>query len=157
MPETERKPPEALNGHRRKAAEFERSIHRIYPERGTLPEDLLRRDYWAHLGRELKPLDKIEAIAEDGTWYAEYLVLGCDRLWAKVHLLSSHDLTTQDVSATQAELSEADFTVKFVPAKKWCVLDKPTTVGTPPGYLKDQCQTKQEAQEWLRGHIKTTA
>ena len=156
MPETARKSPEPLIGNRRKDAEFERRIHRIYPERGTTIEDMLTRDYWQHMGREFKPLDKIEAVAEDGTWYAELLVLACDRLWAKVHLLGKWELTTQDVSASQAELRLQDFTIRFIPAKKWCVLDKPKTPGTPPGYLKDQCASKEDAEIWLRGHVKTT-
>ena len=150
----EKKAHEALQGHMFKVADYERTIYRAYPEEGTTAEDMLSRSYWAHIAKGLKPLDKIEAVAKDGTWYAEYLVLGCDRLWAKIVMLHKVNLSTADVSASQAEDS---FTIKYVAGHKWCVLTKPDYPTEAPGYLKEGCLDRDEAKAWLKGHILTTA
>ena len=150
----ETKAPEALQGHMFKQADYERTVYRAYPEQGTSAEDLLVRNYWAHIAKGLKPLDKIEAVAKDGTWYAEYLVLGCDRMWAKVVMLSKVNLSTADVSASQAL---DNFDIKHVAGQKWCVYTKPENKADAPALLKSGCPDREDARVWLLGHIKTTA
>jgi hypothetical protein len=77
---------------------------------GVTLEQILKPAFWAHHAVKLKPMDEIRARAEDGTWLAYLVVLDCSRTWAKVAHLAMHNLTTRDVSLTQASLQElADF------------------------------------------------
>lgn len=47
----------------------------VKPEAGTNPDDMLDPAYWVHIARRLTPLDRIEAIAEDGSWLQELIVM----------------------------------------------------------------------------------
>lgn len=105
---------------RLQGAEYERLVFSATAHLGTVPEDLLAPEYWAHVANHMKPWAKIEARAEDGTWYAEYLVLDVGRTWAKVKLLSQHSLTTKDVSISQS--NNIGLEVRFRGARKWSVV-----------------------------------
>jgi len=61
-------------------------------------EDLLRPECWASVAKMLQPWSHIEVRAEDGSYYAELLVTGVDRAWAKVEVLNFRELSTADVS-----------------------------------------------------------
>jgi hypothetical protein len=65
----------ALIGSRFKDAEFSHRTHRAQPEHTDKFEDTLKADYWKHVARNMRPGDKIEAVWEDNSLYAEYLVL----------------------------------------------------------------------------------
>jgi CubicO group peptidase (beta-lactamase class C family) len=105
------------------SAEFIRNIHCATIPHGTLPEDLLKPEYWAHVSNEFKAWGRIEARAEDGTWFGEYLITEVGRTWAKVFQLSLHKLSTHDVSLSQA--SPSLYEVKWRgPNAKWSVVRK---------------------------------
>lgn len=68
-------------------AEYKRATFYASPAAGTKPEDLLDDSYWVHVRRQLVPGTKIEAFAEDGSFYAEMIVLGVTDGGVKVDFL----------------------------------------------------------------------
>lgn len=110
-----------LNPSRMKECEFERTVYTITAHENTEPDDLLKPEYWTNVAEKFKPFDKVEARADDGSWYAEYLVMETSRRWTRMHLLAAHNLTTADVSLTQVKLGEFGIEWKG-PARKFCVI-----------------------------------
>lgn len=140
-----------------KTADIARNLWVVTVEQGTTREDLKRPEFWALVGKNFRPTDRIEVHADDGTFFAEYLVITADRAWAKVHELRFEPLGTQDVSLTAADAADvrSKFRIKFNgPHLRFCVerLD-----GEKVERLKEKCQDQAEASAWLEGHLKTVA
>ena len=74
---------------------------------GISLHDLENPAFWAHQAVQLKPFDEIRARAEDGTWVAYFVVTDCSRTWARVRLDRLVNLSTGDVSQSQALSAEA--------------------------------------------------
>lgn len=122
-------------------AQSVRVQYRHYPAAGITKDHLLDPAYWAVLSRKLRPGDEIAAFAQDGTYYANLLVLSAERTYAKVHLLSYHALTTMDVAQTQAD----KFRVEYKGIKlKHCVVRL-----SDGEILHEGSQTKDDAVRWL--------
>jgi hypothetical protein len=88
----------ALNGSRRKDAEHSHRTHRVIPEHTDKFDETLKAVYWSHVARNMKAGDKIEALWEDNSLYAEYLVLSIQEggVGAKVANLSKTALVSFD-------------------------------------------------------------
>lgn len=128
--------------------DFLRVLYVVTPHENTGPEDLLKPEYWVNVAEKFKPFDKVEARADDGSWYAEYLVLETSRKWTRMHMLASHNLTTQDVSLTQSKLQE--FAVEFKgPHRKHCVIRL-----SDQEIIHEGESTKSGAHAWLAERIK---
>lgn len=110
--------------------------------------DLMRPEYWAHHSKDLRPRDELVCYADDGAFRVELLVIDCARTWAKVQLLSSHDLTqkTQSGKASgieiQAFLDEHE--IKHRGPLKWGVLRR-----SDKSVLVEGLETKEGATAWL--------
>ena len=138
-----------INPNRIKQAEYERTVYVVTVEMGTTKEDLEAPSFWAHFAAKFRPWDRLEVRCDDGSFYAEYLVLACDRVWAKVHRLSHVTLTTSDISQTQAALQDG-LEVKYRgPHLKFGVVRK-----QDGAVLKEGMQTKQEADQYLSEYRK---
>ncbi|HET7409258.1 MAG TPA: hypothetical protein VFJ13_03595 [Paracoccaceae bacterium] len=138
----------ALTAPRFSAAEFERTVYVATPEHGTPYTDVLKREYWAHVGAMLKPFDRIEVRAEDGTWFAELIVRNAGPLFADVAELRKVDL---DVAEPPA--ADSAFEIKWRgPVLKFGVVRK-----ADGGALKDGFATRDEAARWLLGHTRAIA
>jgi hypothetical protein len=138
-----------------KLAESARNHWVVTVEHGTGREDLKRPEFWSLVGKTFKPYDRIEVRADDGTFFAEYVVCSADRAWAKVHELRFEILGTQDVSLTQAAAADmrARYSIKYNgPHLRYCVERKD---GSKTERLKEKCQDQAEASAWLEGHLKT--
>lgn len=122
-------------------AEHKRSIHFVTPEAGTAPDALLDPAYWTHVARLLRPLDRIEAVCEDGTWHQELLVQYAGTIEAKVARLSLTKLDEVDAEAMESDVAEVKFRG---PVGKWSVVRKDGQV------LKDG-MSKADAVEFLAG------
>ena len=140
-------------------ADFKRTVYAITVSKGVMPADVLSPAYWAFHAAKLKPWDEITAHAEDGTWYAQYLVLDCSRTWARVRPLNIVRLTDADVSESQASsqnikdnAGKADYDVRFRGPKKWSVVRIADSALLTEGH-----SAKTEAQAWLDAHLTTTA
>jgi len=144
-----RKPdPPVLSADRLRGAEFERIVHTANPPAGHTLEHMLQPAYWAHVAPKLAPWNRIEVRAEDGTYFGELLVLACDRTWARMHVLRWDDLTTQDVSMTEA-LATSGYEIKHNPNMRWHVIRK-----SDRQVMHKDDQTLADAQTWLREHQK---
>lgn len=118
-------------------------------EAGVTLEDVLQPEFWAHVAPSLRPYDELRVRTDDGIWYAHLLVLWVGRAAAKVIQLYHVQLSTSDVDQS----SDAGYTVAYKgPHKRYCVMrDKDNT------YVKDGCQTKEEAFAWREQYLKTLA
>jgi hypothetical protein len=140
-----------------KSAELARNFWVVTVEQGTSREDLKRPEFWALVAKNFRPYDRIEARADNGTFFAEYVVQTSDRAWAKVHELRFEMLGTQDVSLTEAAQSDlrGRYKIKYNgPHLRYCV---ERTDGNKVERLKEKCADQAEASAWLEDHLKTVA
>jgi hypothetical protein len=133
---------------RMRLAEYDRQDWVANVEFGVDLEDILDPGYWAHMAAQLKPYDHIEARAEDGTWVADLVVLGADRTWAKVALKQKYNLSSKDVSQTQAHKHTVEWKG---PQHRFAVVRS-----SDSAMLKSGLQTKEDAAEWLKGYEQAT-
>lgn len=67
-----------------KDANSVRLIKVVVPPAGTPYEDLLRPEFWTHIGHLFQPGYRIEVYPEDSAYYAELLVLNAGPRFAQV-------------------------------------------------------------------------
>lgn len=133
---------------RMRLAEYDRQDWVANVEVGVTVEECLEPAYWAHMAAQLKPYDHIEIRADDGTWVADLVVLGADRTWAKVALKEKYNLTTKDVSLTQA----SKHTVEWKgPQHRWAVIRT-----SDASMVKSSFQGKEDAAAWMKEHEQVT-
>jgi hypothetical protein len=136
-----------------KNAEYERTIYQACVEAGVAFEEVQNPAFWGHVGEKLRPNDRIEVIAEDGAYFAELLVISCDRLWAKTAVLRFVELSAPDVSAELLSPLAAGYKVDYKgPHKKHVVIRL-----SDNEIVKDGIATKAEANGWVSEHVKTLA
>ena len=138
-----------LNPNRMKRAETLRTLYAVNAEHGTDREDLLKPDYWCHIAAKLTPLDRLEVRADDGTWWAEYLVISCDRTWAKVKELRWLELS--NVAADDSDLSELEYKWRGPQAKHSVVRKSDQSV------MAEKLNTKDEALVWIANYNRNQA
>ena len=151
----EKKAAPAVMPHRKKEAAQARNHWVVTVEPGVTRQDLMRPDFWAHMGKDFRPYDRVEVRCDDGTFFAEYIVRTADRTWANVQELAFHMLGTQDISMTQAQILEerGRYRIEYRgPHLMHCVERKD---GKDYVRLKEKCQDKAEAGLWLENHLKT--
>lgn len=122
-------------------AEAARLVYRANVPPNVPMARLLDPDYWAHVTPKLKPGFLIEALAQDGRWFAEFLVRKVDLEKHEVHcvLLRSNDFDS--VPKTQ---DAAGYIVNFGGAHKWRIVresDKQVIHHGEP--------SEADAKEWL--------
>lgn len=78
------------------------------------PDTLLDPAFWAHEAKKLAPWHEIRARSEDGSWMGRYVVVACDRTWAKVKLTEFHQL-----SALSGTVVAPKTVADFIAAHGW--------------------------------------
>lgn len=137
-----------LNPQRMKLAEYERQEWVCNAEEGTTIHDILDPQYWAHMAPQMRPYDRIEVRIDTGEWFAELIVLSCERNWARVHLLRCEELA----SPTEDMLPTSKFKVEWKgPQRKWEVIRLADSEAIQSG-LAD----RQAANMWLRNYEAVT-
>jgi len=131
-----------------RGAEYERVVHGCYPPKEHTIEDLKKPEYWAAVAGKLRPWNHIEVYAEDGTWYAELLVLAVERAHAVVHVLRHVQLRTSDVVFTELAGS-AKYEVRHTPSLRWHIIRK-----TDGHIVKDGMALRDDALFALQEHLK---
>lgn len=122
-------------------AEFVRQTWRYHPAVGVTKEHLLQPEHWAVVSRQMQPGAKIEVLAQDGTYYGEFLVLSAERTYAKVHAIYWVELTTRDVA-----LSQEAYKFEYKGAKlKHCVIRN-----SDGEIIHSGSQTRDEALAWFK-------
>lgn len=124
-------------------SEVVRNQWAVTPEFGTPPEALLDPAYWAHVSSKLSRGDTITALAEDDSYFAEYMVLSAGRLFAKVVMLRRVEITAAQIFNNDVP---EGFEIKFRGPRKWSVL-------RGKDVLKDGMD-RGDAETWLRDHLK---
>ena len=109
-----------LTPDRFKSAEYVRQIHSVTIPEGTTLEEVQEPAYWAHVAGRMHPRDRIEAWAEDGAWYAEFMIISCSRNYASVAVLLVR--TFQDAVNADAENCELYKAMFKGPVRKWAVI-----------------------------------
>ena len=131
------------------AAEQMRNIWFVTPEHDTPFESILDPKYWAHVSWQFKPRDRIEVDAEDGSYFAELIVLDAGRLFAKVAVLRKHEFAKADVTGEE----DSGFEVKWAGRhSKWRVIRK-----ADKAVLKEGFEDKQAGLVWVAGHMRSIA
>lgn len=134
---------------RLKSEEFLRIPYLYTAYEGTRPDDLLAPEHFAHVSTQLRPRDRIEAWANDGSWMAQFVVLESGRNWTRTAKLSEHYFTARDTAMTQASALEP-YKVEYTgPASLWRVVRK-----VDSQVLHEGEQTEDGARSWLTEHLK---
>lgn len=144
-----------ITADRYKGSEFANASHTITVERGVTVEDVARPLFWAHIAHKLRPYDHIHVRSDDGTIYGELLVTAVGRTFATTYPLHWINLSTTDVSMTEAMRAEmAGFEIKYQgPHLQWCVIRR--AVGTAPASVIHEGDANEAlAQAWLADHLK---
>ena len=135
-----------LSPTRMKSAEYERVVYVVTVPVGTNKDDMENPAFWSHVAMKLKPWDRLEVRCDDGAFFAEYLILACDRLWAKVKELSFVELNAKETELT--DVSEYKIQWKG-PHLKFCV------IRTKDGGMLKERMEKDEASLWLKEYLNT--
>jgi hypothetical protein len=123
---------------RMKLSQYERQEWVANAPEGCIVDDIKKQDFWALMAHLMKPYDRIEVRADDGSWLAELVVIGCGRNWAKVSVLNHYKLD----DASDEMKDDAEYSIAFKgPQKKWCVIRN-----SDDAYIREGIGSKQEAQ-----------
>lgn len=148
---TEEKRDVKINHTRMKEAQFVRNLWVVTAEKGTKREDLINPSFWSHVAMQFRPYDRIEVRVDDGIYFAEYLVLACERTYAKVKELSWVNLTTKDVAMTEADNMLELYEYKYRgPHGMHSILRK-----ADGAVMVEKLATQEAARAWLVEHKKT--
>lgn len=133
--------PEARPGSLDSAYDASITWRYIAPSGHTL-KDCMRPDYWSNVRREAglqrvvgrHAWNKIEIIAEDGTWEADLRVMAVDGGLVTTRLLRAWRETE-----TKAETPVPDgYTVEHIPNNGWRALDRKGQILTEKRSTRDQ-------------------
>lgn len=129
-------------------AQHMRNVWYVTPEFGTPIEALLEPQFWAHVSAKMKPRDRIEVDAEDGSYFVELRVEDAGRLFAKVVVLRQCDFTV-----VEAQEQAPEYKVMWAgPHAKWRIVR-----AVDKGLVKDGLETRQAAEQYLVSHAKAMA
>lgn len=133
-------------------ASYARNVWRGICPHGTPIEAILDPEYWAHITKQLRPLDRIEMVSEDHAWFAELIVLRVADVSAKVKLTNLVRL--QDVPVVQVA-PEPPAPANQAFKIEWKGNNKRFTVirESDKAALKDGFASKDEAAQWLEAHL----
>jgi len=126
-------------------AEYMRTVWHDVPAPGTPFESVLDPKYWQHVSGFLKPRDRIEVDAEDGSYFAELMVIDAGRLYAKVELMRKHDFAAPGVEAA----TDSPYEIKWAGRAKWRVLRKADRAPVRDGF-----NDRESAELWAAAHAK---
>lgn len=143
------KPVIKLRGADMTEAEVKRTSFVATAAMGVTVKDMLNPIYWANVARRLKIRDRIEVMAEDGSFVAEFMVIERHNAAAKVVTIFYLELRKKDV----AEVVEEDYTLKYRGInKRWSVIRNADSV-----VLHEGSDSKELAAAWLSEHKKAMA
>lgn len=132
---------------RLQSAEFEITHLVATVESGVTIDDVLRPEFWAICGRQLKIGTEITVRTDDESFYAKLLVRQAGSTYAKVHLLHYVDLNPKDVTE---EIVKPQFVPEWAGGNiKYRVRRTSDNVVVSQGH-----PDKATAQNWIAEHLK---
>lgn len=131
-----------LTPHNFREAEYKRNSWMVTADRGTTTADLIDREYWSHVAARLRPRDRVEVHAHDGSWMVEMMVVQASRVGATLVILHKHDLA----AATSETTGNTDgVEIKHRGFAKWSAIRK-----SDKAVLVEGLDTKEEVAAWLK-------
>jgi|DEB0MinimDraft_10_1074344.scaffolds.fasta_scaffold160652_1 hypothetical protein len=109
---------------------------------GQTKEHYMRPSYWDVVAIQLDIYSKIHVIAEDGSFYGEYLVIDCSRIHATLV-----ELFYVDIESVTQETPAAEEEYKYAwkgPVKRHCVIRV-----IDDEIVKSEMPSKAECQQWI--------
>ncbi len=125
-----------------KPAEYVRTVWAVRPDAGTSVELLKDKEYWTHVAKTVSVGDRIEAVPEDNSWFAEFLIKAKTENDVTVFLLRY--VPTQEIAAA----NDDEFTIMFAGGAKWRVLRN-----SDKSVMIDKLDSRDEAAAWLNKYI----
>ena len=126
-----------------KQLEVSNNHWQAYAPQGANIDDIKKAAFWSLWANKLRPFDRIDVIAEDGSWLAELLCIQCGKNWAQVFVKTVHKLS----EPVKAE-DHASHRIEYKgPKKKWCIIRK-----NDSALIKESLDTQIEAATWLKQH-----
>ncbi len=108
-----------LKDPRMKEQQFARRWWVITVEEGTTQSDIQDSEFWTQVAIKFKPYDRLEIRSDDGLFFAEYLVITCDKTYATVK-----ELSWTELSSKTAPRDSGYYEKWRGPHHLWCVLRK---------------------------------
>lgn len=127
-------------------AEYARQDLIVTPEQGTTIEEMQAPEYWVHIARRLRPMDRIEVRPADGMWWAELLVRVVETMAVRVHVLRL-EVFGRTEGMTEIDIPDG-YSVEHRGLEQWCVKrhsDQEIIHRREPSRL--------HAIAWLHGHL----
>ena len=116
---------------------------------GSSLDHILAPTYWKHYTRQLKPLDVIEAMCEDGSWEASLRVTFVSRAEVKMVVRWMAEYSVDAFEAIESTTHE----VKWINVgRKYGVVRKDTGE-----VIQDKLYPEAEAQAYLKTHLQALA
>lgn len=121
---------------------YARTVWQVKPDPSVKVENLLDPNYWAHVAKRMKAGDRVEAIPDDRSYFAEFFVLAASSNWVKLVKLRNVQLIKGN-----KPMEKDGYVVKFAGQHKWRV-EKDGEI------LSKNHDDQKSAAEWLTNHIK---
>lgn len=129
-------------------ASFMRNVFAANIPNDTPYEAIFDPFFWCAIAPKVSIGSKIEIFAENGSYYAEAIVIAASTQWVKVKEILKIVLNDEEKDFKQEDES---FVIKWAgPHAKWRVLKKDGNI-----VLKDGAKTEEEANQWLKEYKKS--
>lgn len=139
-------------------AEYARMNYVYTVEAGTPYDELFEPSFWAHVASEkqIRPFDIFEIRPDEGTYFAELLVVEAERNFVRVLEIRYVDLTKAKKSAPIN--ADNGFVVQWAgPHDKFRVVRPAKKPGESNAVMKAGFADKDSAQAWLAENRKSLA
>lgn len=134
-----------ITPNRCQMAEHGRNIFLITAESSEFPKDFLDPAFYAHVAKDMRPMDHVEIRTDDGSFWGEYLVIEASINWAKVH-----ELRTVTLEKFGDQPTDKRFRIEWKgPHLKYCVIrTKDSSV------VHSGDQLRKDAMTWLEEYVR---
>ncbi len=112
---------------------------------GTTREDILKPSFWSCVSEKFTQGDLIDVRVDDETFFAQYYVKSCSRVYAHVFELNWVDLSDTESDKLQEDMEEYEYKYRG-PHAKHSIIRKSDSV-----VIVEKLPTKTAALEWLVG------
>lgn len=147
----------ALMQDKLKQADYVRNLFAVTLPFGIKFEEVLNPEYWAHTASKLHPTDRIEIMDEEGTYFAEVMVISCAKNWAKVSVLRFNELS-EAIPEAKAEGVKGiedrknEFKIDWTQASKARVIRI-----SDRQVIQENFPSKADAEKWLVSYLTSMA
>lgn len=120
-------------------AEMARNIWRVHLESAMRPEDFMKSEAYAHVAKMLGRGDRLEVLAQDSSWYGEFLVRSVEGPNVQIGVLKFEKFGSTDLLAYE------DYLVDWNPTARARVIRK-----SDNHIMVEGLPSKEAAEAWLR-------